>query len=62
MFTAQVVREPLCSLWRMDEEGHWDVSTEVFAWITDAPLNLNRKHWKYSSVTDGLRMLESLEM
>lgn len=62
MFTAQVVREPLCSLWRMDEEGLWDVSTEVFAWITDAPLNLNRKLWKYSSVTDGLRMLESLEM
>lgn len=62
MFTAQVVRESLCSLWRMDEEGHWDVSREVFAWITDAPLNLNRKHWKYSSVTDGLSMLESLEM
>jgi hypothetical protein len=28
MYTAQVVREPLCYLW-INEEGHGDVNTEV---------------------------------
>lgn len=60
MYTAQVVREPLCYLWKMDEEGHWDVSTEASACIIDAPLNLNRRHWRYSSATDCLSMLDHI--
>lgn len=61
MCTAQVVREPLCYLW-INEEGHWVVSREVFAYITEVPLNLNRRHRRYSSVTECLSMLESLDL
>lgn len=48
-------------LWKMNEEGHWNVSAGMFTRVTEPPLNLNCRDKRCNTITEHLSsMLESL--